>query len=288
MALEVVPLLRDQIEPPTDIPHRPFNMPVKQKVVIISALTCSSKSTLARVPDTAASNAGPQQRQHQQRAAAAAAAAMQFRTYTGPTVGEFLNKPGKKPLYVKNETKVRLVNGYEIIDLDAAPYRLESGSRETTATATTSTHDFARYRADMMLLSLNDNDDVDDDNTGKEEEEEAIGGGGGGGHRRRVILVSTHDDTREFLCREGWRYWLVYPARGLRAAWVQWLRHRDAGNPDWAKIDKVVRALDERFERFVEGVVAGLPVENQGVGGDGRSSSSTAGGSRPSWIVAGG
>lgn len=206
-------------------------------------------------------------------------------------MGEFLNKPGRKLLYVQNETKVRLVHGYEVIDLDTAPYRLEPGNRErATATAT---HDFGQYRADMMLLNMDNyyDDDVDDKSTGAEEEEEVEANGGGGvdGHRRRAILVSTHDDTREFLCREGWRYWLVYPAKDPRAAWVQRLRDRDAGNPDRAKIDRFVKALDERFEGFVEGVVAGLPVENQGVGGGGRRRSSSAvGGSRPSWIAAGG
>lgn len=229
-----------------------LNMSVKQNIIIISALTCSGKSALARVPDhldattpttttSKASNVVQQQ---------------QFRTYTGPTVGEFRNKPGKKPLYVHNETKVRLLHGYEILDLDPAPYRLPAPDSEAITTTTT-THDFARYRADILKLT----------------------NATANGNEGRVILVSTHDATREFLCRGegqggGWRYWLVYPAQSLREAWVQRHRDRDAGNPDRTKIEKFARALDERFEMFVEGIVRGLPIENGATNGSGEGRSS--------------
>lgn len=219
---------------------------IKQNVIIISALTCSGKSTLAGVPSliTATSNDNT----HLQ----------QFKTYTGPTVGEFRNKPDKKALYTQHETRVRLFHGYEVLDLDPAPYRLEPGAKTTT------THDFARYRADILKLNAY-----------------ASSGGVGPGV---IILVSTHDPTREFLCREGWCYWLVYPAKHLRKAWVQRLRNRDAGNPDRAKMDRFAKALDDRFEMFVDGMVKGLSVENgERQAGGGSSDSGNAG--RSSFIA---
>lgn len=192
---------------------------VKQNVIVVLALTCSGKSTLARIPD----GNTPIHRN------------IQHKTYTGPTVGKFIGQ-GEKALYVQDKTEVRIFNDFEIFDLDPAPYRLRGA---------TTTHDFDRYKADILKLN-----DISSSSSSSPP-------------HKRIVFASTHEGTRHMLCDLGWRYWLVYPNKSLRAVWVNRLRVRDRDEPNREAVEKYIGFLNNNFDSFIDGMAKGLSIENK-------------------------